>query len=278
LFVVLVVSQGQNQMRIALAAIYFAFGATTALAQAQLPDKSADSPHSTGRTVTPETKGQQQPQGDTGPLDTAKGGAPAASPQGQTPPGMQSAPEGSSKTIVEPNAPNAQPAPNQTAKDTVPPATDKSEASRAGTQEPSAKVEGTAKDDKASFDKGTLSAPGAPQDVDTAPAKFSARTNADDALPIAAYALRHLTDDQRRAIVASVRSEKAAKAGPGSNDDFAKIGAFVPTAVALSGLSPLPESIAANIPEMKTVMFAQAGDKLLLINPRTRVVIAVLPR
>ena len=265
-------------MRIALAAIYFVFGATTALAQAQLPNKSADSPHSTGRTVHPETKGQQQPQGDTGPLNTTRGGAPAESPQGQTPPGMQAAPKGSSETIVDPNAPNSQPAPNQTAKDTVPPATDKSEASRAGTQEPSAKVEGTAKDEKASFNQGTLSAPGAPKDVDTAPAKFSARTNADDALPIAAYALRYLTDDQRRTIVASIRSEKGAKTEPGSNDDFAKIGALVPTAVALSGLSPLPESIAANIPDMKTVMFAQAGDKLLLINPRTRVVIEVLAR
>jgi len=266
-------------MRIALAAIYCVFGATTALAQVQLPDKSAaDSPHSTGRTVTPETKGQQQPQGDTGPLNTTKGGAPAESPQGQTPPGMQSAPEGSSKTIVDPNTPSSQPAPNQTAKDPVPPATDKSEASRAGTQEPSAKVEGTSKDEKASFDKGTLSATGAPRDVDTAPAKFSARTAADDALPIAAYTLRHLTDQQRRAIVASVRSEKGAKSEPNSNEDFATIGALVPTAVALSGLSPLPESITANIPEMKTVMFAQAGDRLVLINPRTRVVIEVLAR
>jgi hypothetical protein len=265
-------------MRITLAAIYLIFGAATALAQAQLPGQSGDSPHSTGRTVTPETKGQQQPQGNTGPLETTKGGAPAESPQGQTPPGMQSAPKGSSETIVDPNAPNAQPAPNQTAKDTVPPATDKSETSRAGTQEPSAKAAGTSKDGKASFDKGTLSAPGAPQDVDTAPAKFSARTNADDALPIAAYSLRHLTDEQRRAIVASVRSEKGNKSESGSNEDFAKIGALVPTAVALSGLSPLPESIAANIPEMKTVMFARAGDRLLLINPRTRVVIEVLTR
>jgi hypothetical protein len=265
-------------MRIALAAIYFAVGATAALAQAQLPGQSGDSPHSTGRTVTPETKGQQQPQGNTGPLETTKGGAPAESPQGQTPPGMQSAPKGSSETIVDPNASNSQPAPNQTAKDTVPPATDKSEASRAGTQEPSAKVEGTSKDAKGSFEKGTLSAPGAPQDVDTAPAKFSARTNADDALPIAAYSLRHLTDEQRRAIIASVRSEKGTKSEPGANEDFAKIGALVPTAVALNGLSPLPDSITGNIPEMKTVWFAQAGDRLLLINPRTRVVIEVLTR
>jgi hypothetical protein len=64
------------------------------------PDKSE---HSTGRTMTPETKGQLQPQGWTGPIDTKSGGAPAESPQGQSPPGMQPAPEGSSKTTVEPD-------------------------------------------------------------------------------------------------------------------------------------------------------------------------------
>ena len=91
-------------MRIALAAISLAFGATMALAQAQPPGKPGDSPHSTGRTVSPETEGKKQPQGDTGPLNTTSGGAPAESPQGQTPPGMQAAPDGSSKTIVDPKA------------------------------------------------------------------------------------------------------------------------------------------------------------------------------
>ena len=42
---------------------------------------------------------EEQPQGSTGPLDTTSGGAPAESPQGQSPPGMQAAPEGSSKVI-----------------------------------------------------------------------------------------------------------------------------------------------------------------------------------
>ena len=66
-------------------------------------EKNADKPETTtGRTVSPETKGQLQPQGWTGPLNTTTGGAPASSPQGQSPPGMQSAPEGSSKTMVEP--------------------------------------------------------------------------------------------------------------------------------------------------------------------------------
>ena len=42
--------------------------------------------------------------GWTGPLDTSSGGAPAESPQGQSPPSMQAAPEGSSKTIVKPRS------------------------------------------------------------------------------------------------------------------------------------------------------------------------------
>jgi hypothetical protein len=57
---------------------------------------------STGRTP-PEDKGQLQPQGWTGPTNTSSGGAPAESPQGQSPPGMQAAPEGSTKTVVEPD-------------------------------------------------------------------------------------------------------------------------------------------------------------------------------
>jgi hypothetical protein len=55
----------------------------------------------TGRTAA-EPKGQLQPQGWTGPTDTSSGGAPPESPQGQSPPGMQAAPEGSTKTVVQP--------------------------------------------------------------------------------------------------------------------------------------------------------------------------------
>jgi hypothetical protein len=89
-------------MRIALAALYLALCAGLAFAQTQPEGKpTTDSPHSTGRSVSPETKGQMQPQGLTGPIDTTTGGAPAESPQGETP-GVQAAPEGSSKTIVEP--------------------------------------------------------------------------------------------------------------------------------------------------------------------------------
>ena len=89
-------------MRIAIAAVGLMLAIAVASAQ-QTPraDPSKDSQNSTGRTIIPEKMGPAQPQGHTGPLDTKSGGAPAESPQGQTPPGMQSAPQGSSKTIVD---------------------------------------------------------------------------------------------------------------------------------------------------------------------------------
>lgn len=76
------------------------------MASAQTPagDKGSEtrhSEHSTGKTELKDS-GQMQPQGPTGPITTGRGGAPAESPQGQTPPNMQSAPEGSSKTIEGP--------------------------------------------------------------------------------------------------------------------------------------------------------------------------------
>lgn len=68
----------------------------------QVQKSAVPSPHSTGQTVSPDTKSHEQPQGPTGPLETKTGGAPAESPQGQTPPGMQAAPDGSDKSIVDP--------------------------------------------------------------------------------------------------------------------------------------------------------------------------------
>jgi hypothetical protein len=90
-------------MRIALAAACLLCSAGIVLAQTQPPNNPSDAAQqSTGRTA-PEDKGQKQPQGWTGPINTTTGGAPADSPQGQSPPGMQAAPEGSSKTVVAPD-------------------------------------------------------------------------------------------------------------------------------------------------------------------------------
>jgi hypothetical protein len=92
-------------MRLALAVSCLVTWATVATAQTKTEDnKPGDSPHSDGRAVLPDNEGQHQPQGWTGPLSTGAGGAPATSPQGGTPPDMQPAPGGSSKTIVDPSA------------------------------------------------------------------------------------------------------------------------------------------------------------------------------
>lgn len=100
----------QVTMRFSFIAACLACATGFAWAQASNePDKSGYSPgemdksgYITGRPDTPEVKGEKQPQGWTGPITTGTGGAPATSPQGETPPGMQAAPEGSSKTTVEP--------------------------------------------------------------------------------------------------------------------------------------------------------------------------------
>ena len=76
-------------MRIAIIALCLCLSTGLAFAQTT-PPPTKDSPNTTGRTVIPEKKEAQ-------PLDTKSGGAPASSPQGETPPGMQSAPAGSSK-------------------------------------------------------------------------------------------------------------------------------------------------------------------------------------
>jgi hypothetical protein len=89
-------------MRILLAILCATCWISSSAAQgSQAADKvQGDSPRSSGRTYLPQG-GQTQPQGRTGPLETGSGGAPAESPQGQTPPGMQAAPQGSSKTIID---------------------------------------------------------------------------------------------------------------------------------------------------------------------------------
>jgi hypothetical protein len=91
-------------MRLTLAALCVVTCTSMVSAQTQSEEKQpADSQYSTGRTALPDDgKGQLRPQGWTGPITTGSGGTPAASPQGQSPPGMQAAPDGSSKSIVDP--------------------------------------------------------------------------------------------------------------------------------------------------------------------------------
>jgi hypothetical protein len=132
-------------------------------------------------------------------------------------------------------------------------------------QEPSSKVEGPTQ--AAVLVDGRLTAAGAPADVDTLPSKFSERTAADDKLPIAAYALKYLTDEQRRAIRAS-----AGGSGTRALGGYAHIGAIIPTAEALEKLQNFSQSVSG----MAGTAYLISEGKLLVVNPRTRVVIGVI--
>jgi hypothetical protein len=239
-------------MRITLAAFCVAFA--TLVGFVEIQQASGDSKDSTGRTVSPETKGQMQPQGPTGPTDTTKSGAPPESPQGQTPPGMQAAPGGSSKTVVDPDS------------------------KKGGTAESGEKNEQASKTPAASptdaFRNGILTVPGALQDSETAPAKSTKRTDDADQLPIAAYALRHLSGEQRSRIHSALRKAMAMSgSAPALN---ATVGAEVPTDAILSALVPLPDAVVSDMPELKGLSYVRMGDKILIASPTMHRVLAVL--
>jgi hypothetical protein len=161
--------------------------------------------------------------------------------------------------------------------DPVPPATGKSLPEQAGTQEPSSKVSGTNPDPNAVFVNGVLTVPGAPTDVDTAPSKFSARTAADDQVPIAAYRLRHLREDQRREISQLLGAVWRPASGPSATSDvLAVVGAELPPDFASEAVHPVPEALAAKFPELRGTGFVRSADnKLLLVDLDNRLVIGV---
>jgi len=92
-------------MRLIAITIALAVSLSAAVAQQTVPQSTVDDlKKSEGSTdlKSHQQNNQATPQGPSGPLNTTTGGAPAGSPQGQTPPGMQAAPEGSDKTISAP--------------------------------------------------------------------------------------------------------------------------------------------------------------------------------
>jgi hypothetical protein len=235
--------------------VCLALVSAVALAQAEsppkAPGKSGDSPHSDGRTTSPETKGMAQPQGQTGPTETTQDGAPAESPQGQTPPGMQSAPGGSTKTVVDPEAAKKNPG------------------AEASHPRPNAQPSAVG-----IFQDGVLTVTGVDPDNQTAPAKFSKRTDAADQLPIAAYALKHLSSDQRGRIYRDLHRSMAISGKTPAVELV--IGAEISADVVLHSLQPIPDTLARDIPELSGLAFVREGNKLLLASPTMHRVLAVI--
>jgi hypothetical protein len=124
------------------------------------------------------------------------------------------------------------------------------------------------------FVNGALAAPGADKDTQTVPAKFSAKNDAEDHMPIAAFTFKNLSDEQKRAIVESVKDAKTAPPkGTAPPEAYAKPSMKLPSA---ADLRALPEAITAQIPQMKGYRYITVGDKVLLVGPSNHTVLAVL--
>jgi hypothetical protein len=110
---------------------------------------------------------------------------------------------------------------------------------------------------------GALAVPGAPANTDTVPAKFSAKNAADDELITIAYTFKPLTDDERRAIYQSLKDQPA---GSVFNAD---IGTKLPPGIELR---PVPEELAARVPQTRDYRYAVAMDRVLLVGTGRTVV------
>ena len=106
------------------------------------------------------------------------------------------------------------------------------------------------------FVNGALAVPGAPANTDTVPAKFSAKNAADDELVTVAYTFKTLTDGERRVIYQSLKDQPA---GSAFNAD---IGTKLPPGIELR---PVPEELAARVPQTRDYRYAVATDRVLLV-------------
>jgi hypothetical protein len=117
--------------------------------------------------------------------------------------------------------------------------------------------------------------PGAMPDSDDVPSTISEKNARDDKLPVAAFRLKNLTDEQRQAIYQSVMANVQKNQPPATS-----IGTPVDVGTALPRnlpLNPLPAEVTNRIPEVKDLQFGFSGDKLVLADPLYHEVLAVIP-
>lgn len=137
---------------------------------------------------------------------------------------------------------------------------------KAGREEPSSHIPTVPPTETMVLVNGALAVPGAPQNTDTAPAKFSAQNDADDKLIILAYTFKTLPNDQRQAVFQALKDE------PPVASLKAEIGTVLPVTVATQ---VVPERLASKVPVTDGYYFAVSDNRVLLIAPLNRVVVGV---
>jgi hypothetical protein len=125
-----------------------------------------------------------------------------------------------------------------------------------GKEEPSSHAPSAQPQQNAAFVNGALAVPGAPANTDTVPAKYSQKNAADDELITIAYTFKTLSDDERRAIYQALKGQPA---GSAFNAD---IGTELPPGIELR---PVPDELAARVPQTKDYRYAVTPDRVLLV-------------
>jgi hypothetical protein len=136
---------------------------------------------------------------------------------------------------------------------------------KTGKEEPSSHAATAQPQQNAVFVNGALAVPDAPANTDTVPAKFSPKNAADDELITIAYTFKTLGDDERRAIYEALKGQPA---GSAFNAD---IGTELPPGIELR---PVPDQLAARVPQTKDYQYAAMHDRVLLVGT-SRVVAGV---
>ena len=115
--------------------------------------------------------------------------------------------------------------------------------------------------------------PGAMPNTDAVPSALSPKNAQDDALPIAAYRLKHLTDAQRQTIYhALMANRNAAKPADASTQHF-DIGMALPPE---APLQPVPDDLGRSEPGLSGLQYQIVGNQLILVEPFYRQVLAVI--
>jgi hypothetical protein len=113
------------------------------------------------------------------------------------------------------------------------------------------------------FQNGKLAVPGAPQETQDTPAKYSAKNDADDKTPIMAWPLP-LTDQQKKEIYERIAKTSAPVVASNAklSDEYDNWTDF----------QEMPPDVTDKIPFVRDYKFVKLADKVLLVNPRERIV------
>jgi len=141
------------------------------------------------------------------------------------------------------------------------------------TQEPSSRAPTAKPEDNQVLVNGRLNVPGAPENSDAVPAKFSAKNDADDQLITLGYTFKDLTPEQKRAIYQVVLSSAAAKTASDLPAKAAEIGATLPP---LYPVLPFPDQATGQVGQVAKYRYALVGDKLVLVEPANMIVVGVI--